>query len=121
MELSLDTDKPVAPELLQLALRDKMDLHSHYMPFIKGGGIFVPTNKEYNLGDSTGVVLRFLDRGKKFVLTGNVVWISPEEGTSSGMKGVGIQFGGESKAAIKRAIESYLGDLANRPALKQAY
>lgn len=117
---SAEQKNNMATDLLQLAIRDKVALHSHYMPFIQGGGVFVPTKKEFHLGDMTGVVIRFLDRGKKLVISGRVVWISPE-GNSSGMPGVGIQFVGASQASIKGAIDSYLGELAHRPSLQQAY
>ena len=37
--------------ILSLAIKDKGALYNAYMPFVKGGGLFVPTAKRYNLGD----------------------------------------------------------------------
>ena len=37
--------------ILSLTIRDKAVLYSAYMPFIKNGGLFVPTNKSYEIGD----------------------------------------------------------------------
>ena len=37
--------------ILSLAIKDKATLYNSYMPFVKGGGIFVPTPRRYSLGD----------------------------------------------------------------------
>ena len=37
--------------ILSLTIKDKSALYAAYMPFIKGGGLFIPTKKEYQLGD----------------------------------------------------------------------
>lgn len=31
--------------ILSLAIKDKAQLYGAYMPFVKGGGIFIPTTK----------------------------------------------------------------------------
>ena len=121
-ESVVDVVKPEVSDLLQLSIRDKIALHSHYMPFIRHGGIFIPTDRVYKFGETIGMVLRFLDRGKKLVITGKVVWISPQSSNhSSHNPGVGLQFVGNTRHDVQRAIEIYLGDLATRPALHQAY
>ncbi|MEE9303404.1 MAG: PilZ domain-containing protein [Thiotrichaceae bacterium] len=121
-EAVLDVVKPEVTDLLQLSIRDKVSLHSHYMPFIKHGGIFIPTDRTYQFGETIGMVLRFLDRGKKLVITGKVVWVSPRSSNhNSHNPGVGLQFVGNTRQDVQKAIEAYLGDLAKRPALHQAY
>jgi len=42
---------PVRPSVLSLAIREKAALYSAYMPFLINGGIFVPTNRTYHLGE----------------------------------------------------------------------
>ena len=37
--------------ILSLAIKDKAALYNAYMPYLKSGGIFVPTPKRYFLGD----------------------------------------------------------------------
>ena len=37
--------------ILSLTIKDKAVLYSAYMPFLENGGLFVPTNKAYALGD----------------------------------------------------------------------
>ncbi len=121
-EAVIDVVKPEVTDLLQLSIRDKIALHSHYMPFIKNGGIFIPTDQVYKFGETIGMVLRFLDRGKKLVITGKVVWVSPQSSNQTSQNpGVGLQFVGNTRQDVQKAIEAYLGDLALRPALHQAY
>jgi len=114
--------KPEVSQLLQLDIQNKVVLHSHYMPFIKDGGIFIQTEQEFKFEQPVIMLLRFLDKGKKLPISGKVVWISPKSGRGSSVSpGVGLQFSGNKRIEIQKAIESYLGDLAKRPALHQAY
>ena len=39
------------PSVISLAIREKAALYAAYMPFIQGGGLFVPTTRQANLGD----------------------------------------------------------------------
>ena len=118
----LEPVKPEASQLLQLDIQNKVVLHSHYMPFIKDGGIFIQTEREFEFEQRVVMLLRFLDKGKKLPISGKVVWISPKSGRGSSVSpGVGLQFAGDNRKEIQRAIEAYLGDLAKRPALHQAY
>ena len=42
--------------ILSLAIKDKGALFNAYMPFVKGGGLFVPTIKRYNPGDEVFIL-----------------------------------------------------------------
>jgi Tfp pilus assembly protein PilZ len=42
--------------ILSLTIRDTNSLYTAYMPFIKNGGLFVPTTKHYRLGDEVFLV-----------------------------------------------------------------
>ncbi|MGH8603023.1 MAG: hypothetical protein ACREXR_09720, partial [Gammaproteobacteria bacterium] len=37
--------------IVNLTIRDKSSLYDAYMPFIKNGGIFIPTDKTYRIND----------------------------------------------------------------------
>ena len=37
--------------ILSLSIKDKAVLYAAYMPFVKNGGLFIPTKKDYALGD----------------------------------------------------------------------
>ena len=47
--------------LLSLQIKDKKELYSAYMPYVKGGAIFVPTPKRYQLGDEVFLMVSFLE------------------------------------------------------------
>ncbi len=39
------------PSVMQLAIKEKAALYAAYIPFFVEGGIFVPTPRDYKLGD----------------------------------------------------------------------
>ena len=107
--------------LLSLKLRDDAALHSSYMPFIRGGAIFVPTNNTgHNFGDEVVISMHLESTNKKLAIPGKVVWIAPES-CERGTQGLGIQFAGTTKAKVKLIIETMLGNRANVPPLVRFY
>jgi len=107
--------------LLNLVLKDDAALHSSYMPFIRGGAIFVPTNSDnYTFGDEVVVTMHLQSTNKKLAIPGVVVWIAPA-GCERGEEGLGIQFAGTTKAKVKLIIETMLGNRANIPPLVRFY
>lgn len=106
--------------VLPLEIKNKTALHASYMPFLKGGGLFIPTNTEYNFDDEVVVVTTIVYLDKKIAIPGKVVWIAPSTG-ANGKQGVGVRFFGPTKMKIKLALESILGDLAKKPALNHFY
>ncbi|ODS99095.1 MAG: pilus assembly protein PilZ [Lautropia sp. SCN 69-89] len=105
------------PGVVQLAIREKAALYAAYMPFIDGGGLFVPTTRSVNLGDELYLILSLMDDPNKLSVTGKVVWITPT-GTPGRQQGLGVQFAKDDAGAQARArIENLLGGVlkANRP------
>jgi type IV pilus assembly protein PilZ len=97
------------PAVLSLAIREKAALYAAYMPYLKNGGIFVPTNRPYRLGDEVYLILTLMDDPTKYAVAGRVVWISPAGGTAR-QPGIGVHFpGDETGVAARRAIEDLLG------------
>ena len=105
--------------VLPLTIQNRISLHATYMPFLKGGGLFVPTNNEYRFGDEVVVITTIVYLDKKIAIPGKVVWIAPKSGSNS--QGVGVSFFGPTQLKIKLAIESILGELAKKPALNHHY
>jgi type IV pilus assembly protein PilZ len=87
--------------MLSLTIRDKATLYAAYMPFIKDGGLFVPTDKEYKLGDEVFMVINLEDQKQRIATPGKVVWISPKGGEGGRPAGVGVQFTDGGTAAQK--------------------
>lgn len=97
------------PAVLSLAIREKAALYAAYMPYLKNGGIFVPTNKPYQLGDEVYLILTLMDDPTKLPIAGRVVWISPAGGGQR-QPGIGVHFpGDESGHAARSRIEDILG------------
>jgi type IV pilus assembly protein PilZ len=97
------------PAILSLAIKEKAALYAAYMPYLKNGGIFVPTNRPYKLGDEVYLILTLMDDPTKYPIAGRVVWISPAGGTAR-TPGIGVHFpGDETGIAARRRIEELLG------------
>jgi type IV pilus assembly protein PilZ len=98
------------PDVLSLNIREKSALYAAYMSTLKGGGIFIPTNKNYRIGDEVFMLLSIMGDPNKLPVAGRVVWITPAGTQGNKVKGIGVQFNSdESGAAARIKIESVLG------------
>ncbi len=97
------------PAVLSLAIKEKAALYAAYMPYLKNGGIFVPTNRPYTLGDEVYLILTLMDDPTKLPVAGKVVWISPN-GSGTRQPGIGVHFpADESGINARKRIEDALG------------
>jgi type IV pilus assembly protein PilZ len=95
-----------APGILTLAIKDKSSLYVAYMPFVKNGGLFIPTNKVYKLSDEVFVLLDLM--GERVPVAGRVVWITPAGAQSKRVQGIGIQFNTQDGGQTQKKIEALL-------------
>jgi type IV pilus assembly protein PilZ len=103
------------PAVLSLAIKEKAALYAAYMPFLRNGGIFVPTNRPYQLGDEVYLILTLMDDPTKLPVAGKVVWISPA-GAGGRQAGIGVHFpGDETGINARRRIEDLLGAALKSP------
>ena len=93
--------------ILSLTIKDKAILYKAYMPFVKHGGLFIPTNKQYKLGDEVFLLLNLMDEPEKIPVAGKIVWITPTGAQGTRAAGVGVQFDG-TDASARSKIETYL-------------
>lgn len=110
--LSAAPSGPVSrPGVLSLNIREKAALYAAYMPFLKGGGIFIPTSREYRLGEEVFMLLSLMDDPNRIAVQGKVVWITPHGVQGSRTQGIGVQFTQDDTGAAARAnIEKLLGE-----------
>ncbi len=94
--------------ILSLTIRDKSALYASYMPFVKNGGLFIPTAKAYKLGDEVFMLLTLTDSKDKLPVAGKVVWITPKGAQGSKTAGIGVQFSELDKGATRSKIEKSL-------------
>jgi type IV pilus assembly protein PilZ len=93
---------------LSIAIRDKSALYASYMPFIKNGGLFIPTNKIYDLGDEVFILLSLMDEKQKLPIAGRIVWITPKGAQGNRTAGIGVQFSELDKGQTQKKIENHL-------------
>ena len=100
--------------ILSLSIRDKSSLYAAYMPYIKNGGLFIPTSKPYKLGDEVFMLLTIMDSKDRLPIAGTVVWITPNGAQGGKTPGIGVQFNSLDKGITKKKIETELaGTLAS--------
>ena len=80
------------------------------MPMLTDGGIFVPTTRDYRLGDDIYLLLTLPDDPQKYPVAGKVAWITPANASGGRTQGVGVRFPVDDKTRLVRAkIEELLG------------
>lgn len=93
--------------ILSLTIKDKAVLYAAYMPFLVNGGLFIPTNKSYRVGDEVFMLLNLMEESDKIPVAGKVVWVTPRGAQGNRAAGVGVQFNGKDDTANNK-IENYL-------------
>lgn len=94
--------------ILSLTIKDKSALYAAYMPFIKGGGLFIPTKKSYQLGEEVFMLLTLMDDTEKIPVAGKIVWITPPGAQGNRAAGIGVQFSDQDEGVARNKIEGYL-------------
>jgi type IV pilus assembly protein PilZ len=78
------------------------------MPFIKGGGLFIPTPKAYNIGEEVFMLLTLMEETEKLPVAGKIVWITPKGAQGARAAGIGVQFSDQDGGTARNKIETYL-------------
>jgi type IV pilus assembly protein PilZ len=99
--------------ILSVKISDENMLYHAYMPFLQNGGLFIPTNKTYQLGEEVFILLTLMDEPDKIPVAGNIVWITPKGAQGNQAAGIGVHFSnlegsGDSADIIRGKIENYL-------------
>ena len=103
--------------IITLAIKDKGSLYASYIPFVKNGGLFIPTTKTYQLGDEVFMLLTLMEETERLPVAGNVIWITPHGAQGNRTAGVGVQFSKQDNGQTRTKIEALLGGAlqADRP------
>ncbi len=103
--------------ILTLTIKDKSALYVAYMPFIKNGGLFIPTNKPYRLGDEVFILLTLMDSSERLPVAGRIVWVTPRGAQGKRAAGIGVQFSEQDNGETQKKIETHLAGAlgAERP------
>lgn len=96
------------PGILSLTIRDKSALYASYMPFVRNGGLFIPTSKNYKLGDEVFMLLTLIEDKEKLPIAGKIVWVTPKGSQGNRTAGIGVQFSDLDKGQTRNKIENVL-------------
>ncbi len=98
------------PSVIQLAIKEKAALYAAYIPLFSDGGVFIPTTRDYKLGDGVYVLLSLPDDPQRYPVAGKVAWITPANASGGRTQGVGVRFPADEKTRLlKLKIEEILG------------
>ncbi len=101
---------PARPSVIQLVFREKGALYAAYMPMFNDGGIFVPTTRDYKLGEDIYLLLSLPEDPQRYPVAGKVGWITPPNASGGRTQGVGVRFPADEKSrTLKQRIEETLG------------
>ena len=76
--------------VVRVALQSRAMLAASVMPAVRGGGLFVPTDTDYQLGDKLCLVVSLMDQPAVPVM-GRVIWVTPEGAFGHRLRGAGLQ------------------------------
>lgn len=100
----------VRPSVIQLAIREKAALYAAYIPLFIEGGVFIPSVRDYKLGDDVYVLLTLPDDIQRYPVAGKVAWVTPAKPSGNRTQGVGVRFPNDEKSRLlKIKIEEILG------------
>lgn len=102
----------IGSRILSIVFNDAKMVSATYMAFIQGGGIFIPTDTSFQLGEKLIALIDLPGNSESQLVTGIVVWIDSAKAEKSGSRGVGIQLQ-ESDSKVRLMIESCIASLAS--------
>lgn len=101
---------PTRKSVIQLVFRDKAALYAAYMPTLVHGGLFVPTTRNYRLGEEILLLVALPEDPHRHPVVGTVAWITPSKAVNGRPQGVGVHLPGDEKTqTLRLRIEEMLG------------
>lgn len=98
---------------LNLTVTDRMTLYECYMPFVRNGGLFIPTDAELALGEAVFVSLELMHEPEPLRAAGTVVWITPPGALGNRIAGAGIAFGAGGEPMLRKIENCLAGAVAS--------
>lgn len=100
-----------APGILTLNIQDKKSLYAAYMPYIKNGGLFIPTTRPHKLGDEVFALVTLVEQDERLPVAGKVIWITPPGAQGKRTPGIGIQFSTQDNGVTQKKIETIIAGM----------
>ena len=101
------------PRLLAVTIHRRSDLEKSYMPWLKRGGLFVPTAEPYRLGDAIYLLLSLPGQTERVSADGEVAWIVPAANDRNMPPGIGVHLSdSEGSRSLRSRIEKLIANTA---------
>ena len=101
---------PTRAGVIQLVFKEKGALYAAYISLFTDGGLFVPSTREYKLGEDVFLLVTLPDDNARYPVAGKVAWVTPPNAAGGRTQGVGVRFPNDEKTRqIKHKIEEILG------------
>ncbi len=101
-------ESPQRPGILTLSIKDKNSLYMAYMSFVTNGGLFIPTNRQYEMGQEVFMLLNLMEETERLPIAGKIIWKTPPGSESYRATGIGVQFTDQDGGIARNKIENYL-------------
>ena len=99
--------------IISFTITDRGALYSSFMSFVANGGVFVPTQRAYELGDEVFMLLKIMDDTTVTPVAGHVAWVTPAGAQGRKEQGIGVQFADDDNGAARTNIEQHLAAALN--------
>jgi type IV pilus assembly protein PilZ len=93
--------------ILSLSIKEKSALYMAYMPFVTNGGLFIPTTRNYEMGQEVFILLTLMEETERLPIAGKIIWKNPPGGVYRA-SGIGVQFSDQDGGLARNKIETYL-------------
>lgn len=78
------------------------------MPFVVNGGLFIPTNRSYEMGQEVFMLLQLMEETERLPIAGKIIWKTPAGSEAIRAPGIGVQFSDQDGGIARGKIETYL-------------
>ncbi len=107
-EVPPKSTSPAKKGILSLSIKEKNTLYAAYMPFVINGGLFIPTDREYEMDEEIFILLSLMGEAERIPIAGKVVWKTPDGAEGYRSRGVGLQFSDQDGGVAQKKIETFL-------------
>lgn len=101
-------EAPSRQGILSLSIKEKNALYAAYMPFVTNGGLFIPTKREYKMGEEVFMLLNLMEETERLPIAGKIIWKTPPGSEGYRATGIGVQFSDQDGGVARNKIENYL-------------
>ncbi len=100
---------------ISIAFKTPEQMEEAYMPFLRHGGFFIPTEQPFNIGDELFIALTLPDNpDRRQPAAAKVVWINPPKVSGGRRPGIGVAFEGVQAQEINRRFAALVKQSTRR-------